>query len=193
MVTAKDAILIYNTLSTHNIRVWLTGGWGIDALLEEQTRPHKDLDVIILQDNVRGLCEILARDGYRLHQLWSENRWVVDSKQDKIPTAFVLQDPNGRQLDAHAMVLEEAGNGIPSWTEADDLIFLKQDLAAVGRIGGIAVRCITPEMQMRVHAGYPLPEAHRRDLVLLHERFGIAYPEDFDHSSSRHNGGLSVI
>ncbi len=51
MVTAQDAIAIYRRLVDNGIRVWLTGGWGIDALLGEQARPHKDLDLILLIDN----------------------------------------------------------------------------------------------------------------------------------------------
>ncbi len=35
MVCAKDAITIYQRLVDNGIQVWLTGGWGIDALLGE--------------------------------------------------------------------------------------------------------------------------------------------------------------
>ena len=38
MVSAEDVIRIYTDLATNEIQVWLTGGWGIDALLGEQTR-----------------------------------------------------------------------------------------------------------------------------------------------------------
>jgi len=31
------------------IEIWLDGGWGVDALLGEQTRPHKDLDIVVEQ------------------------------------------------------------------------------------------------------------------------------------------------
>ena len=33
MVSAQDVVDLYKRLSTHGIRIWLTGGWGIDALL----------------------------------------------------------------------------------------------------------------------------------------------------------------
>jgi lincosamide nucleotidyltransferase A/C/D/E len=55
MFSADDVISIYKRLATNGIRVWLTGGWGIDALLGEQTRLHKDLDVIMLLDDVVNL------------------------------------------------------------------------------------------------------------------------------------------
>ena len=33
MIIAKDATEIYNKLLANNIPIWLTGVWGIDALL----------------------------------------------------------------------------------------------------------------------------------------------------------------
>ena len=92
MVTAEDVVSIYRRLLDNGIQVWLTGGWGIDALLGEQTRPHKDLDVIVLLDDVARLVEVLGQDGYDLKELWSENLWVVDGEGVETATAFVLQD-----------------------------------------------------------------------------------------------------
>ena len=177
MVNTKDAIKLYKHLQAHDISVWLTGGWGIDALLGEQTRPHKDLDVLMLLDDVYKLCQLLAEDGYRLKQIWEENRWTTDSDQIQIPTAFVLRNPNSRELDAHAIRLDGQGNGVPVWEDPDDFIFSNQDLTTIGWIDGVAVKCITPEMQIRTHLGYQLPKEHQQDLALLHEKFGDDMPD----------------
>ena len=178
MVRAEDVISIYRSLSANNIQVWLTGGWGIDALLREQTRPHKDLDVIMLLDDIVQMRELLGRDGYCLKELWSENSWVVDSHGTETPTAFVLQDSEGREVDAHAMRLDDRGNGIPAWTDDEGLVFKREDLAGEGMIAGFAVRCLSPEMQVLCHTGYDLPNVQLRDLDLLHERFGVEYPDE---------------
>jgi lincosamide nucleotidyltransferase A/C/D/E len=176
MLKAKDVIKIYRRLSTNGIRVWLTGGWGIDALLGKQTRPHKDLDVVMLLDDVFRMCELMVADGYGLKDLWSENLWATDAQNTKIATAFVLHDSDGREFDAHAMRLDDQGNGIPAWEDTEGLIFKVQNLAGMGKIAGFTVQCITPEMQMRCHTGYELPEVQLRDLELLHEKFGFEYP-----------------
>lgn len=178
MVGAEDVISIYQRLSIHRVRVWLTGGWGIDALLGEQTRPHKDLDVIMLLDDVLRMGTLLGGDGYRLKELWSENRWVVDAHATKIATAFVLQDSEGRQLDVHAVRLDDGGNGIPAWDAPEGFILASHDLAGVGMIAGYAVQCITPEKQMLCHTGYELPEKQLLDLEQLHEKFGVEYPAE---------------
>ena len=183
MVHAKDVISIYQSLSANGIRVWLTGGWGIDALLREQTRPHKDLDLIILVDDIVRLRDLLGHDGYGLKELWSENSWIVDANGTETPTAFVLQDSEGREVDAHGMHLDDRGNGVPAWADVEGLVFKGEDLAGEGMIGGFSVRCLSPEMQMACHTGYDLPNEQSRDIELLHQRFGVEYPSE--HSRPR--------
>ena len=39
---AEDVVELYALLLEQGVQVWVDGGWGIDALLTEQTRPHKD-------------------------------------------------------------------------------------------------------------------------------------------------------
>ncbi len=178
MVCTEDAIDIYRTLESEGIYVWLSGGWGIDALLREQTRPHKDLDLIMLVDDILRMRDLLGQYGYGLKELWSENSWVVDAHGTEIPTAFVMQDSKGRQVDAHAMRLDDQGNGVPAWVNDEGLLFSPADLAGEGMIGTLAVRCLSPEMQMLCHTGYALPDEQLRDLRLLQARFDVKYPSE---------------
>jgi lincosamide nucleotidyltransferase A/C/D/E len=180
MVTAEDALNTFLRLFAQGIKIWLTGGWGIDALLQEETRPHKDLDFLMLLDDVVPFCRIMTRCRYQMKYLWEENSWATDSSWNRVPTAFVLHDPLGRELDAHALRLDEARNGIPAWRDAEDFIFWRVDLDAHGRIAGVAVPCISAVMQMRSHTGYKLPFEQRLDLQRLQKRFGIELPDDFD-------------
>ena len=175
MVRAEDAIHIYQRFLDNGIQVWLTGGWGIDALLGEETRPHKDLDIITLVDDVVPMRELLGREGYGLKELWSENRWVVDSRGTEIPTAFVLHDAEGREVDVHAMAFDGQGNGIPAWAR-EGLMLSREDLGGEGRIAGVAVRCLSIEMQLRAHSGYELPPEQARDMELLWARLGVDFP-----------------
>ena len=137
----------------------------------------------MLVDDIVRMRDLLASDGYSLKDLWSENSWVVDAHGTETPTAFVLQDSEGREVDAHAMYLDGQGNGIPAWADAEGLVFRKQDLAGEGMIGGVKVRCLAPDMQMACHTGYDLPHEQLRDLELLHKRFGVEYPRKTDTPS----------
>lgn len=173
MVTVEDVVSIYRHLLNNGIPVWLSGGWGIDALLGRQTRPHKDLDVIMLLDDVVRLRELLRGEGYALKEVWSENRQATDRQGVETATAFVLQDAAGRELDVHAMRLDDQGKGIPAW-EAGELIFRREDVAGIGIIAGCTVQCLSAEMQVRCHTGYALPDKQLSDLRLLHEKYGEA-------------------
>jgi lincosamide nucleotidyltransferase A/C/D/E len=169
-VRAEDVINIVKFLSRNGIPVWLTGGWGIDALLGEQTRPHHDLDVLMLLEHVGQLNALLEGMCYSLKEIWSENRWVMGTDGTQIATAFVLWDSQGREFDAHAMYLDQQGNGIPAWDAPEGFIFTRQDLDG---------ECITPESQMVCHTGYELPEKHWLDLEMLCKKFGVEMPEKF--------------
>ena len=175
MVSAKDAKVFYRRLSEKGIQLWLTGGWGIDALLGKETRPHKDLDALLLLDDMVRMNEILSAAGFVLKELWSENSWRIDSQGKRTATAFVLQDGEGREFDAHAISLDDQGNGVPAWEEVKEFLFTKASLAGKGMIADFPVRCISPEMQVYCHTGYELPEKQLRDLELLHQKFGVEY------------------
>jgi lincosamide nucleotidyltransferase A/C/D/E len=172
----KDVIDIYELLLKNNIQVWLTGGWGIDALLGKQTRSHKDLDVIMLLADVPALFDILKMQGYTPGRIWEENRWLEDENGNQIATAFVLRDSQGYELDVHAFCFDQYDNGIPAWEVTDDFIFTKDDLSGIGSIAGFSVQCITAQSQMVCHTGYELPERHLQDLRLLQEKFNLEYP-----------------
>lgn len=45
MLSIDDSRSWIDTLDTHGVPFWVDGGWGVDALLGEQTRSHRDLDL----------------------------------------------------------------------------------------------------------------------------------------------------
>jgi lincosamide nucleotidyltransferase A/C/D/E len=176
MVGSEDAIGTIQRLLACGVQVWLTGGWGIDALLGEETRPHKDLDVLILLDDVARAREVLGREGFTLRELWPENRWAPDAHGMTIPTAFVLQDPAGREVDVHAIRLDDRSRGVSEW-EGEAFLFTREDLIDEGTIAGVPVRCISLRAQILCHTGYELPEVQARDLERLRERSGVEFGE----------------
>ena len=55
-----------------------------------------------------------------------------------------------------------------------------ESLSGTGSIGGRAVHCIAADWMMRFHTGYPLDEGDLHDVLVLHERFGLAIPADYE-------------
>jgi hypothetical protein len=57
-------------------------------------------------------------------------------------------------------------------------VYPAQGFGGQGLIRGRPVRCLSPEVQVIVHAGYELAEKDYRELYLLHERFGVQVPDE---------------
>jgi len=155
-------------MSKIGVEIWVDGGWGVDALLGEQTRPHKDLDIAIEEKNVKLLREVLSAQGYREIRLEEARSWN-----------FVLGDASGREIDVHVIVLDDDGNGCYGPRQNGEM-YPSESLAGTGIIDGQTVRCISPEWAVRFHAGYELQEKDFRDVSALCEKFGINLPEAYE-------------
>ena len=160
---AAELVRVVGRLEESGVTVWLDGGWGVDALLGEQTREHDDLDVVVELAAVATLIATLTAHGYEL---------VAGAP----PTSFVLVDAVGHQVDVHPVVFDGDGNGVYRMEDGRDWSYPADGFAGRGHVGGRAVRCLSPEVQVLVHAGYELTEKDYRELRLLHERFGVTLP-----------------
>jgi lincosamide nucleotidyltransferase A/C/D/E len=63
-MTAEDVVEILGWLDAASADVWLDGGWGVDALFGEQTREHKDLDLIVRDAHESRMRDVLATHGF---------------------------------------------------------------------------------------------------------------------------------
>jgi len=159
---ARSAAGLLRFLEEHGFEVYVDGGWGVDALLGEQTRPHDDLDIALPHEQVPGLRALLAERGFR--EQFRDDTWECN---------FVLADEEGCRLDVHSYALDAAGNNVYG------VAYVREHLTGRGSIGGYPVRCIDPEWLVKFHTGYPLDENDFHDVRLLCERFGIAMPEEY--------------
>jgi lincosamide nucleotidyltransferase A/C/D/E len=46
-MTEESALEILVALWSHGVTASVDGGWGVDALVGRQTRPHEDLDLVV--------------------------------------------------------------------------------------------------------------------------------------------------
>jgi lincosamide nucleotidyltransferase A/C/D/E len=157
--TAEDVVRLLAVMD--GIDVWLDGGWGVDALLGEQTRVHDDLDLVVARSDVPLLIEALGQVGYEV-------------AKGQLPTCIVLLDPTGRQVDVHPVEFDESGNGIYAMEEGGTWPYPAHGFAGTGHVLDLEVRCLTPEVQVLCHAGYELAETDHHDLALLSERLGVS-------------------
>lgn len=146
------------------IPLWLDGGWGVDALLREQTRRHRDVDVILSLPDVPRLEAVLAGRGFTV-------------REGTPPHSFVLADGAGLEVDVHAVTFDAEGNGAYRMQNGAEWIYPAAGFGGQGYVGAHRVRCLSPEVQILCHAhGYVPIEKDFRDMALLAGRFGLGLP-----------------
>jgi lincosamide nucleotidyltransferase A/C/D/E len=166
--TAEDVVALLDVLDGVGIRVWLDGGWAVDACLGEQTRPHADLDIVIEERHLETVVDTLHGRGYR-----------PLPRDDTRPWNFVLGDTAGHQVDFHVIVIDAVGRGRYGPPELDDFCYEAEALAWTGTIGGHPVSCMPPEWLVRWHTGYELDAFDIADVTALCERFAIPLPDEY--------------
>jgi len=164
---AAAVIELLGLFERHRIHVWLDGGWAVDALLGEQTRPHADVDIVIEQSRLEDALELLHQRGYG-----------PAYRGDTRPWNFALGDEAGHEIDFHVIVLNENGDGIYGPAENGEL-YPAGALQGSGNIVGRHVDCISPEWLVRFHTGYELDENDRADVAALCARFEIPLPAEY--------------
>jgi lincosamide nucleotidyltransferase A/C/D/E len=164
-MSADSVIEVIEALDAAGVGAGITGGWGIDALLRRETRPHGDLDLGIGHETVAAAIEALEHLGYRV-------------EDDQRPARVELAGPNGR-VDLHPIAWGADGVGRQTGFDGQTFDYPPGSLDAVGAIGGHEVRCGTPELQLVFHAGYAPREHDRRDMAALADMFSLPLPEAY--------------
>ena len=169
MFHSADVVEIVRSLTDASIDVWLDGGWGVDALLGEQTRAHYDLDIVVRESDVPRLRDILARSGF--HEKDGGKAWN-----------FVVVDPRGREVDIHTVRFDAQGNGLYG---PDGLMYPAGSLDGMGKVDELSVCCKTAEAQMADRVGYEWHVSDHHDVRLLNERLGIPIPGSYQLSAPK--------
>ncbi len=161
---ADRVLRVVTALEDARVRVWLDGGWGVDALLGEQTRDHADLDLILDVVDVAQLQDALLTIGYRV-------------KSGATAVNFILADERGHEVDLHPIEFDERGWGVFDLGDGRCWPFPPAAFSGKGYVGGHGVLCLSPDAQVQCHAqGYEPTESDLRDMQLLQERFGVVLP-----------------
>jgi lincosamide nucleotidyltransferase A/C/D/E len=150
---ARAVLDALSSLSDAGCRAWVAGGWGVDALLGEQTREHRDLDLALDADGELSALTALGALGYVVETDWR-------------PSRVELAAPGSRWVDLHPVRFTADGHG----RQADlDGGFFEYPAACfvTGRIRGSVVLCLSVHQQLCFRAGYELRDVDRHDLMLL--------------------------
>lgn len=163
-MTEADICAFLDLAAGAGVELWLDGGWAVDAWLGRQTRPHRDVDIIVETAPASKLVAALRGAGYD-----------DVPRDDTRPWNFVLGDTAGHEVDFHLIDLAEDGVGIYGPPEID-FRFPANSLTAVTELCGRQVRAIPPHWLVEFHTGYEPDDDDRADVLALCERFGIDVP-----------------
>jgi lincosamide nucleotidyltransferase A/C/D/E len=166
MMTAADVIAVVGCLDAAGVRCWLDGGWGIDALLERQTRPHDDLDLTMVAADADSALAALAPLGFAV---MTETR----------PTGFVLRAPDDRRVDVHLVAFDATGDAVYILDDGTPWRYPHDSFDGVGRVAGRRVPCMSVNGQILGHIGYEPDEQDHQDMRLLRETFEFEWPPTY--------------
>jgi lincosamide nucleotidyltransferase A/C/D/E len=163
-MTSDAALAFLGIMEASAIDLCLDGGWGVDALLGEQTREHRDLDIIVRVEDLPRLVEVARASGYA-------------RQPGGTATNLVLKTESGQEVDVHAITFDERGFGVFALPDGRRWPFPPSAFLGRGHIRGKAVHCLSPEAQVQCHAqGYTPDDHDLQDMKRLQDRFGVVLP-----------------
>jgi hypothetical protein len=119
-------------LEAGGVEVALMGGWGADALIGKQLRPHHDLDLIVNRDHLDKALMALYAIGF---VEWFRNVSPTSFGDLQLEAVVVVRDPAMRVVDLHSMRFDRPRPAL-----------------AEGTIGGRRVSCMSAELQIQANA-----------------------------------------
>jgi lincosamide nucleotidyltransferase A/C/D/E len=160
---AWRVLAILDLLAAVGVPAWLAGGWGVDALLGRQTRPHCDIDLVIGDDDpsYQQVAQILTREGF-----WFANTQYTPG----IPIALchIWRHDAGHKVEVLPVPLHE-----PPFAAGDDHAGGVGQAFAEGSIDGRPVPCLAAELQLQLHNGYSQRKVDTHDVGLLRTYLGL--------------------
>ncbi len=157
---AAEAVSVVRALEAAGIRYVVTGGWGVDALLGRETRPHSDLDIAVDVAKIEDAIGLLSDRGYV-------------PANDQRPARLELRAADDRAVDLHPVAWDTDGAGRQQGFEGRVFEYPTGSTVA-GRIRGAQIVCISPALQREFHTGYEPAARDRIDMAALAAVFGVA-------------------
>jgi len=148
-----EVLAVLDALTSAGCRFWLEGGWGVDALLGRQSRPHRDVDVDIDGRYEVEALEALAGLGYEIETDWRPNR-------------VELAAAGRGWVDVHPLTLHADGSADQAGLEGAVYHFAA-DYFTTGSLAGRPIPCFSVAAQRLFHSGYTLGPHDIHDLAAV--------------------------
>ena len=164
-MTGETVLEILDILHASGVEAWIDGGWGVDALLRTESRPHDDLDLVVALADVPRIREDLEARGFVLGE-------------EQLPVRFTLVHPERGAVDFHTVALERDGGGLQPQPDGRTFRYPPEGFVS-GSIHGRVVPCVSTEVQVLCHRGYEPQPKDVQDVLALHRAFGVRLPTSY--------------
>ncbi|HEY9263640.1 MAG TPA: amino acid transporter [Microbacterium sp.] len=144
---------LFRAFAAEGLRVWLAGGWAVDAIVGRQTRAHGDMDVAVDIRDLPSFLELLGEQGFVVTTDWA-------------PSRLELTAPDGQVVDVHPATFAADGSGRQAGHGGDGFHYAS-DGFTLGTIDGSEIPCLSAAQQLRFRDGYELRAADIHDIELL--------------------------
>jgi lincosamide nucleotidyltransferase A/C/D/E len=87
MVRTEDACEIIKYALQNEIKVYLDGGWGVDALLKRESRIHNDIDLFVELKHYHDYIYVIKQHGFEEvntdyttdgHTVWKDDKQMTE-------------------------------------------------------------------------------------------------------------------
>jgi lincosamide nucleotidyltransferase A/C/D/E len=153
-MSISTVLEILSVLHAHDCRVWIAGGWGVDALVGRQTRSHRDLDVAVDAEHEALAVKLLGGLGYQVETDWRPARIELVSRDGWV--------------DLHPVAFDQTGFGRQAGLNGGQFDY-PTDAFTIGVLGGRPVPCLSRRAQIQFHSGYEPRVIDVYDLALLED------------------------
>jgi lincosamide nucleotidyltransferase A/C/D/E len=169
--SADDVRTIISVLRRHGIDPGISGGWGVDALARQQTRPHRDLDLSVPLGHLDRALFALTGLRFAIAVDWLPVRVELSAGQVGVDLHPLRFRPDGSAW--------QAGLDTPDRWSGEEVggFVYPTDGWARGHVDGLEVRCISADLQRQFHAGYSPREIDLHDLEVLASLPGRVNPD----------------
>jgi len=157
-MTTRETRRVLTGLLASRVPFVLAGGWGVDALVTELKRRHSDIDIIATPDELPALVPALAGLGYaRSPEICAGGWWA--------PEKVIFCSAIGYRIEVLVLTTERLDSLA---RRAEHLLGREVPRTPVrGQVAGLAVSCLSAELQLAAHDGFEMTHDQRQDFRLI--------------------------
>lgn len=126
-ICSDRALEAVTALERAGVDTVLIGGWGIDALVGRQLRPHRDVDLLADEGQLEPAISALEKVGFGI---WNHDPEPGPIGELPVACAVTLRDSALRVVELHAVDLRRVDS-------------------VAGEIGGCPVTCLSASHQLQ--------------------------------------------